>query len=216
VAEKEQFVWVRGNATDEKLQPMLRSLPAVDRYELSSGNRLRKHGSRIPAESLPALDWRPLNTWLRVRMPPAEKEGDKPPKELHPVSLRVVRSTEELPPELVMTSVAEWREFAVSAPEFRLRRLRFAADADGNVVIRGKPLPSLPGRQFVLHGNIAVQAGFMWKPAVSAEVLARRLGLSANALALLNEDGTFSKIESEQFVPATRGAVRETAEELRR
>src|ERR1041385_274023 len=109
-----------------------------------------------------------------------------------------------------MTSLSDWRDFAMTAPEVRLRQLRFAVDADRIVVVRGKPLPPLPGRQFVLHANIGVQAGFMWEPAVSAEVLVRRLGLAADALALFREDGTFSRIEAEQFVAATRSAVRET------
>jgi hypothetical protein len=227
VAEKEPFVWVRGPGDDEKIERLLRALPAVARYEVSTGNRLRNLESRIPSEALPALNWQPVNTWLRVRMPsvdpvlsgakPAEAgtpyERKNPPPHVggYGVPLRIVRSAEEHPIALLMTSLADWREFALTAPEIRLRQLRFAVDGAGNVVVRGKPLPPLPGRHFVLNGNIAVQAGFAWEPAVSADVLSRRLGLSAEALALFHEDGTFSRIEDEQFVPATRSAVRETA-----
>jgi hypothetical protein len=216
VAEKEAFIWVRG-ANDEKLERLVRALPAVARYELTSGNRLRNFESRIPSETLPALNWQPVNTWLRVQMPSSSLEGrfterDTAANTPSPVSIRIARSAEERPIALLMTSLAEWREFALNAPDIRLRQLRFAVDGAGNVAVRGKPLPPLPGRQFVLNGNIAVQAGFAWEPAVSADVLSRRLGLSADALALFHEDGTFSRIEDEQFVPATRSAVRETAE----
>jgi len=234
VAEKEPFVWVRGAGDDEKVERLVRALPAIARYEVTAGNRLRKLESRIPGESLPALNWQPLGTWLRVRMPltpalsPSDGEREKTvlrpthsstdeereDASLRAVSIQIVRSAEERPIDLLMTSIAEWRDFALNAPELRLRHLRFAVDAAGNVIIRGKPLPPLPGRQFVLHANIAVQAGFTWEPAVSAEVLVRRLGLSADALALLFDDGTFSRIESEQFVPATRSAIRETAAEF--
>lgn len=228
VSEKEPFIWVRGASNDEKLERLVRALPAVARYQVSSGNRLRNLESRIPSETLPALNWQPVNTWLRVQMPSSPYVGKCPPPRvggyeghgglvaarpgLPLVSIQIARSAEERPVELLVTIVDDWREFAVTAPEIRLRQLRFAADVDGNVVIRGKPLPPLPGRQFVLHGNIAVQAGFTWDPAVTADVLSRRLGLSADALALFHEDGTFSRIEAEQFVPATRSAVRETAE----
>jgi hypothetical protein len=217
VAEKEPFIWVRGGNSDEELELLIRALPAVARYELSSGNRLRNLESRIPAETLPLLNWQLLGTWLRVQLPGngvshsnrwGEKEKSLPP--LRPVSLRIVRSTEERPIDLLMTRLSDWRDFALSSPEVRLQQLRFAVDADGNVVVRGKPLPPLPGRQFVLHANIGVQAGFMWEPAVSAEVLVRRLGLSTDALVLFHEGGMFSRIEAEQFVPATRSAVRET------
>jgi hypothetical protein len=210
VAEKEQFVWIRG-PSDEKVERLVRALPAVARCEITGGNRLRNLESRIPAETLPALNWQPVSTWLRVQIkcPPPHVGG----YEGHgSVALRIVRSAEERSIALLATSLEEWREFALNAPEIRLRQLRFAVDEAGNVVVCGKPLPPLPGRQFVLHGNIAVQAGFTWEPAVSADVLSRRLGLAADALALFHEDGTFSRIEAEQFVPATRSAVRETAE----
>jgi hypothetical protein len=217
VAAKEPFIWVRGASNDEKLERLLRALPAVARYEGTGGNRLRNLESRIPSETLPALNWQPVSTWLRVQMPltptfsPSEGEREEDAS-LRTVSIRIVRSAEERAIDLLVTTVDQWREFALSAPEIRLRHLRFAADADGNVVGRGKPLPPLPGRQFVLHGNIAVQAGYTWEPGVSADVLSRRLGLSADALALFHENGTYSRIEAEQFVPATRSAVRETAE----
>jgi hypothetical protein len=218
VAEKDSFVWVRGPSSDEKLESILRALPAIARYEVTGGNRLRNLESRIPAETLPALNWQSASTWLRVRMPTGSSPRPSPPVDekeeevsLPAVSIQIVRSAEERPIALLRTSLAEWREFALNAPEIRLRQLRFAVDEAGNVVVRGKPLPPLPGRQFVLHGNIAVQAGFAWEPAVSADVLSRRLGLSADALALFHQDGTFSRIEAEQFVPATRSAVRETA-----
>jgi hypothetical protein len=213
VAEKDAFIWVRGPSTDEKVERLVRALPAVARYEVTGGNRLRNLESRIPAETLPALNWQPVSTWLRVRMPltPALSPSDGTRETVGSVPLRIVRSAEERPIALLMSSLAEWREFALNAPEIRLRQLRFAVDEAGNVVVRGRPLPPLPGRQFVLHGNIAVQAGFTWEPAVSADVLSRRLGLATDALALFHEDGTFSRIEAEQFVPATRSAVRETA-----
>jgi len=216
VAEKDSFIWVRG-ANDEKLERLLRALPAVARYEVTGGNRLRNLESRIPSETLPALNWQPVSAWLRVQIPltptlsPSDGEREKD-RSLCTVSIRIVRSAEERAIDLLVTTVDDWREFAINAAEVRLRNLRFAVDADGNVVVRGKPLPPLPGRQFVVDGNIAVQAGFTWEPGVSADVLCRRLGLSADALALFHEDGTFSRIEAEQFVPATRSAVRETAE----
>lgn len=211
VAEKAPFIWLRGNHTDEHIEPLLRALPAVARYELLPNNRLRRLELRIPSETLPALPWQPLSAWLRVQMPPAPRSADSEDALPQTVALHIVRSNEERTPELLVTDLREWQAFAQSAPEIRLRQLRFAADGTGNVVVRGRPLPPLPGTQFVLFSNIAIKAGFTWEPAVSAEVLARRLGLSPEAVALFHDDGTFTRIEGEQFVPATRSAIRETA-----
>lgn len=212
VAEKEPLIWVRGNNTDEHLGPLLHALPAVARYELLPNNRLRRLELRIPSETLPSLPWQPLSTWLRVRLPPAANPADSADASIQTVSIRIVRSGEERTPELLLTTLSDWQSFALNAPEIRLRHLRFAVDSAGNVIIRGRPLPPLPGSQFVVNGNIAVKAGFSWQPAVGAEVLTRRFGLSPEALALFHEDGTFTRIEGEQFVPASRSTVRETCE----
>jgi hypothetical protein len=214
VAEKTPFIWLRGNANDEHIEPLLRALPAVVRYELFPNNRLRRLEHRIPSDTLPAFPWQPLNAWLRVQMPFSSglpERVDAPPQG---IALRLIRCAEERTPELLVTSLSEWQVFAQSAPEIRLRHLRFAADAAANIVVRGRPLPPLPGSQFVLDGNIAIKSGFTWEPTVGAEVLSRRLGLSPEALALLHEDGTFTRIEGEQFVSASRSAVRETTAEL--
>src|SRR5437899_10763259 len=109
------------------------------------------------------------------------------------VPLRIVRSAEERPIALLITSLDDWREFALNAPEIRLRQLRFAVDEAGNVVVRGKPLPPLPGHEFALDGKVAVQAGLTWELAVSAAVLSRRLGLPADALARFHQAGTSSR-----------------------
>jgi hypothetical protein len=125
-----------------------------------------------------------------------------------------VRSGEEREPSLLLTNLEEFNGFAVTAAQVRLERLQFAADDQGRVLVRGEPLPPLPGRRFVLHGSVAVPAGLAWHPAVSAEVLARRFGVSVDALVVWNEDGTITRLHAEQFVPATRSAARMTAQAL--
>ncbi len=212
VATKEPFIWVRGSNSDEQVEPLLRALPAVARYELLPNNRLRRLELRIPCETLPALPWQPLSTWLRVQMPPNPELADSTNALPQTVSLRIVRSGEERAPELLLTTLNDWQTFALGASEIRLCHLRFAVDGVGNVFVRGRPLPPLPGTHFVACGNIGVKAGFTWQPAVSPEVLARRLALSPEGIALFHEDGTFTRVEGEQFVPASRRAVRETFE----
>jgi hypothetical protein len=61
---------------------------------------------------------------------------------------------------------------------------------------------------------MAVPCGWKWEPAVSERVLMRRFGVSADALLLWEEETTWSRLGLEQFVPATRSAVRATAEHL--
>jgi hypothetical protein len=82
------------------------------------------------------------------------------------------------------------------------------------VLVKGTPLPPLPGQRFVLYQGVAVPAGFAWQPAVSAEVVIQRFNVSGDALVLWNADDTITRLHQEQLIPVTRSAVRKTAERL--
>lgn len=206
VAESALELWLRGQPAEVSFAARLLALPAMGRYERLPPDRLRRLDERIPSRQLPSLSWQPLSTWLRAELPAAALPGNEPAV----VELRLVRSAGEREPELLLTGLAEFQRFVEQAAWVRLERWRFAADASGRVLVRGTPLPPLPGKRFALNEGVAVPAGFGWSPAVSAGVVARRLGASDEALVLWNEDGTLSRLHREQFVPVTRSAVAAT------
>jgi len=208
VAQADELIWLRGRSGDEHLARALRGLPALARYEWLGNDQLRRLGTRIPSGTRPPLHWQALGEWLRVDLPAAAIPACEPP----PVPLRIIRSDEERVADLLLTSLSEWTQFASETAEVRLRRLQFAVDAGARVLVLGRPLPPLPGQRFVLHRSIAVPAGFGWYPAVAADVLMARLGVSPEALVLWHEDGTLTRLHAEQFVQATRSAVRATAQ----
>ena len=210
VAESDGHIWLRGKGGDETLEKKLAALPASERFEWLEANKLRRVDQRVPSRSLPELQWKAIGAWSVVRLPLAAFPADLPTQ----VALRLVRSTDERQPTLLLTSISEFRVFGRNAAVIRLNPLRFAANANSEVLIRGNPLPPLPGRRFVLHGRIAVPAGFSWRPAVAIEVLERSFNILGDAMIVWHEDGTITRLHTEQFISTTRSAVRATAEEL--
>ena len=172
IAEAETTAWVRSRDVEENLLRLLPTIPAVARYEWRTDNRLRAMGSRIPAETFPILKWQSLNSWLRPDFPPAASPAQQPDR----APLRLVRTTEERDSNLLLTDLKTWLEFAASAAEIRLAILEFAMNEEAKVLVRGAPLPPLPGSRFVEQDGIAVPAGFTWNPAVSVQVMKRALG----------------------------------------
>lgn len=210
VAEADKTIWLRGKHCDEHLGTRLAVLPASGRFEWMAPNRLRRIDQRIPSACLPELRWLPLDAWLRVDVAVAAMPAHGPER----VPLQLARSTEEREPELLLTNLKSLKDFAATAARIRLEHLRFAVNAAGDVLLRGTPLPPLTGRRFALHGGIAVPAGFSWQPAVGADVLARSFGVSGDALLVWNEDGTVTRLHTEQFIPLTRSAVLATDQAL--
>jgi hypothetical protein len=210
VGEHGHQLWLRGRHCDEILERKLSALPASGRYEWLSPTQIRMLNQRIPAGVLPDLQWQSLDGWLRVEIPASALPANPPAT----IALRLVRSASERDPELLLTTVEDLARFVASAAQVRLAGLQFAVEADGDVLVRGSPLPPLPGQRFVLHGGVAVPAGFAWEPAVDANVLTRRFGVSGDALVVWNGDGSITRLHSEQFVPLTRSALRVTQQAL--
>lgn len=206
VAEGMREIWLRGKSADEGLLHKLSGLPARERFEWLATNQLRRVDQRVPSARLPELRWQPIAGWVQVELPASAFPAFEP----RSISLRLARSQVEREPELLLAATVDFREFAVRAAAVRLQRLQFAANGRGEVLIRGTPLPPLPGKRFVMRGSVAVPAGFSWKPAVSADVVIRLVGASGEALVVWNEDGTITRLHSEQFVAATRSAVNAT------
>ena len=211
VGEDGPVIWLRGKQGDQQLASRLLRVPSRQRYEWLIPNQLRQLDRRIPLERLPDLRWQSLDAWLQVEMPAVALPGNQPAA----ISLRLVRSTLEREPELLLTVIEEFIRFGATAAQVRLNRLQFAANIDGQVLVRGLPLPPLPGHRFVLHaGSVAVPAGLSWQPAVGVDLLMRCFQVSGGALVVWNEDGTITRFHSEQFVPASRSAIRATGQTL--
>jgi hypothetical protein len=113
----------------------------------------------------------------------------------------------------VLTSFAEWSAFTLGAPEVRLGNLSFAVAENGETLVIGRPLPSVPGVRLVDHSGILTPCGFEWTPAVDAAVLRELFNLAEADAVVLHPDGTHQVIRAEQFVGASRCAVRLTASE---
>ena len=72
-------------------------------------------------------------------------------------------------------------------------------------------MPPITGLRYTVEERMAVPSGFDWDPSVAPDVLQRLLGAGADTLILWQEDGRFTRLHEEQFVPATPAAVRATA-----
>ena len=82
------------------------------------------------------------------------------------------------------------------------------------MIVRGTPLPPLPGERWVECEGIATPAGWRWSPAVEAAIVRAVFGLQPGDLALWQTDGTWQRVRAAEFTAASRAAVRATAEGL--
>lgn len=196
-------VWLRGTAHDEELEVTLRTIPGQEFEELGDG-QLVPRGGRVPRATLPIGPWVPLKEWLRVELPIAALAVA--PRSTVP--LQLVRSERESDANVLLASMDDWHKFATSAAHIRLQPLKFAASDDGRVLVCGTPLPPIPGTQFVESDGVAVPCGWEPEPSLQTDVLRELLGLQNQDVAILSPNGDWQHVSGDDFVQATRSAVR--------
>ena len=179
-------VWLRGDALSEDLDLELRKLPGARRHTVDPEGHYTEVGHRVPAGTLPADGWVALSAWLAPAPQPAALAGELPPR----AAPRLERCDVEQPASALLTTVAAWAAYAATAPAVRLRPLHFAVCDDGRAIVRGSPLPPMPGRRYHEADGVAVPCGFALAPALEPAVLRDVLGLSPGDLALFSDDGS--------------------------
>jgi hypothetical protein len=167
---------------------------------------------------LPAGPWTPLADWLDFELPAAAWPGELPER----IALTLIRCSgneEAAEATLLLTSLSAWATYGRTAPRVRLDRWTFAVDGRSRVLVRGTPLPPLPGQRFVVSAGIAVPAGWRLEPDVDAQTVWDALrrekpGLSDGDLAVCFPDNAWEHVPGDSFVKADRSAIRLTAEAL--
>ncbi|HUF61237.1 MAG TPA: hypothetical protein VMN36_04115 [Verrucomicrobiales bacterium] len=206
-------LWLRG-IPGTTLIPLavLSRIPVEACFVLDPEGRLTPPGARLPAARLPEISWFPLRDWL---VPTLTKPVSAPNRPAPAAPLQLIPDPAPFaPPNLLLASLNSWRRFCQSAPALRLAPLRFAASAQGEVLVLGAPIPAIPGLAFHLDGRIALPCGWMTELHVTSEALARRFRLPPASFALLRPDRPALILSLEDFVQASRSAARLTCEHL--
>jgi len=211
VLETAESLWLRGRELGDGLDRQLRAVPDAEPYWIQPDGRLVRWDATLPSAALPEGDWTPLAEWLTVSLPPAASAGYGCPA----VEFTLIRTEAVSDCRLLETSWEDWAAFALSAPLIRLNPLSFAVSDTLRVLVRGTPLPPIPGERFVEAEGIAWPAGHGLVPAVESRTLRRILQLRSDELGLIRQSGEVDVIEESCFVHASRSAVRQTADSLK-
>ncbi len=225
-ADGDGATWVRGATAlehDPELDRLVRASGAA-RFVVDPTGEVRAPGRRLPAGALPAGPWTPLRAWLRPA--PGAARTTALPGGRVTLALRRAPGPEVEPTALVVARDVFVR-WALSAPQVRLARLEVAARADRPaVLVRGAPLPPLPGERLVVTDGVAVPSGWTVWPALDAATLREVLGVGEGDLGVLTvvDDGaaggaptsghtpaapaTFERVDARWFAPASRALAR--------
>lgn len=212
-----QHCWIRPAVTTtplkEELSRRLRLVTGAEVLHVGPEGTVIPWGKRVPTAHLPAGPWTPLTELFTPQIPVARMAARSPV----PAPLTFVPCEEIVAPSVLRLSLAAWREYVVTAPNVRLSRWEFAANPHGEVLVRGTPLPSLPGQHYWEADGLLVPCGWRWSPALSADIVRTVLRLDPGMFAIADcMTSSWEIIPPEAFVPARRQNVRGTVHTLSR
>ncbi len=203
VCETPEALWLRGPCDGGAIERAMWLVPGV-RYRITFEGQLIPWKHLLPVAALPQGDWMPLAKYLQPSVAAPALPGELSER----VTLQWVRTGREQPAALLLLDAATWAEYVHDAPAIRLARLQFALSSEGAILVRGTPLPALPGTPFTLDAGIASPCGYTCVPAVKAEHIAESLQLKKDDIALFAPDGTCQIVPAGAWIPVTRSAVR--------
>lgn len=205
--ESDTEIWVRGELSPEELPQQVRRTTGAELFTVTTEDELIPWGCLVPVGILPKGSWIPLAELLTPKFPTA---GFAPRQ--HPAcELQLIRSDQAQAPSAIEIELATWAKFVCQAPQVRLSRWEFAAASSGRVLVRGLPLPALPGRRYWDSEGLLIPVGYRWFPEVDAHVIRGIMQLLPEEIALWSADPTqWERISVEAFVPARRENVHQT------
>jgi hypothetical protein len=199
--------WLHGASLSKELERQLLCLAGAERFEVLADQQLVPVDCLVPTEKLPAGPWIKIRDWLTMVRPTPAFVAKAPPR----VALQFVRAAVETASTGLLTTLPVLLAYAESAPAMRLATCRFVATADQRVFVMGDPLPSLPGTQFYERERIWLPAGWTWEPALETKIVRQVLNLADGEHLLWESSDVCHRLLAQDFVQATRAAIRTTA-----
>ncbi len=210
-------VWIKGCNLDDGLLSTLSAIADGPVFALADKCVLTPIGQLVPTCRLPDAEFMSAGDFFQPVLPTAKM----PRRTVDRMALSLSRCADEHPAELWRGSAVVFRAWVETAPEIRLRALRYAVSAatEAEVLVRGNPLPPLPGCSYWLSGQVALPLGWHWSPRIDSaamnEVILQSVNdASASTLVVWNHSnddlsvGHLEVTARTSFVPATRSSVR--------
>lgn len=196
-------LWLRGRHAEGSLLLALRSLPGARLFHASAGDRLREEHHRLWNRTSPRGEWVPLHRWALPTAPATVPVAPLVPR----TRIRLVADDAPATTRAVITRFDHWSTYSETAAACRLESLEFAVSTEDQVLVRGLPVPPLPGTYLAEKEGVLHPIGTRWYPPLHPSMLRDLVDAVSDDLILITP-GRIEILEHRHRVAATRAAVR--------
>ncbi len=210
VATNNNLVWVKGIISDQENDTQIKKIPFKNIYTIDKDSNLFNLGSLTPIDKLKVLDWITIDKFINLEFPSSLMAGRV--KETHHVKL--IKSDKVQTGNAMITDFEIWNNYAQNASEIRLNKLIFAVSKSNQVIIIGQPLPPIQGLEYWLNNDLLIPAGYDFEIPILANLIFEKLNIKNSSYILFDTNNQWQKIFKENFVNASRSAIRLTSQSV--
>ena len=202
-------VWLKLNGSVEEIDWHLRDLPRIELFQILPDRQLVLRGTRVPSAHLPEVEWIPLKQMLHLKLPKAGFSAAVFTK----VPLELQRSTQPKPINLLRCRLGTLVAWMEATHNTRFESLQMASYQD-DVLIKGSVLPPISGDLFHANHQVAIVAGYRFRPNLSHQQVHAWLQLEDATCALFYPNQPPLLCRPIEFVALRRSGARRSLERM--
>ncbi|MFH6946376.1 hypothetical protein [Flavobacterium sp. FlaQc-50] len=206
LAFDEQLVWLKDFAPEQLNAIEIQQIPFHVIYELKE-NLLFKKGSLLPSKKLPSgLLWTPIMRALPVSMPRFNHNYFGIDQN---IEIRLKPSEIVQEPYALLTDFSEIQSYIETAPDFRLKPLKWIV-ADQKILVLGNPLLPVKGNTYWLKENFLLPTGYDFEWSILAKTIQKNSNPLEEDLLIWNRDNSCFRIPKNKMKPLSISSFRLT------
>jgi len=205
IAESNETFWLKIEKPSTGFPLSVEQIPAKARYRLEHDLLFPLKGS-TPVGKLPEMEWQPITSFMTVELPTPALPGSIKKQ----IQVKLIRTENPKDAPFMLIPWENWKNYALQASNIRLQTLSFAVSAKQDVIVRGNPLPPLPGLLFWQNQQTLLPAGWNFEHSILAEILSINYLKGKEEWLLIRSEQEWERIKKKNFIQASRSAIRKT------
>jgi MoxR-vWA-beta-propeller ternary system domain bpX2 len=188
----------------------VKSLPSKTIYYERSG-KLYLLNSLLPARNIPSVLWTAIDRALPIQLPPTNNNYFGTTEK---IVLNIIPSETEQEAEGMLATIETLQQYIETAPEVRLKRLKWVIIDGDSVFLIGKPLLPISGDVYWRKEDFMMPTGYNFDLHALMENLNTVINPRNDHWIVWQTDNTYFKIRKEDFMPLSLSSFRKSMKEL--
>lgn len=197
VAFDSDFIWIKDFDFTQINSLEVKSISFKTCYYSKQG-KLFFIDSLLPERNVPALLWTQIDRAISVKLPSYNHNYFGLNEN---IETKLVLSNDEHDSEAMITDITALKQYIISAPEIRLKNLKWTILNNTRALIVGLPMLPIKGEVYWKNKNMLLPAGYDFEFSILIDLINKKVNPENDNLVIWNTDSTYALIDKTDILP---------------